>query len=161
LYSHHPLVLLFFFCFVFVLFTLLIILPRPLDNLSYGDRGDTCVVIVLRFKGVKAREILGEKNKLTQSFRNTLGKHLQCFRFVRVALLWRSYACAVLYCEVSCGTTMTVANNVNVSHVPSFGWYKTHGRGVQHENQTTFFSVFNFVGRLFYIRYNSKRKQFV
>jgi len=27
----------------------------------YGDRGDTCVVIVLRFKGVKAWKILGEK----------------------------------------------------------------------------------------------------
>jgi len=85
---HHPLVILFVFgSFVFASFTLLMILPRPLDNLSYGDREDTCVVIVLRFKGVKAWKILGEKNKLIQSFRNTLGKHLQCTRFVRVALL--------------------------------------------------------------------------
>lgn len=86
--SHHSLVFLFLLsCFVFGLFTLLMILPRPFDNLSYGNRGDTCVVIVLRFKGVKVWKILREKNKLTQSFRNTLGKHLQCTRFVRVALL--------------------------------------------------------------------------
>lgn len=147
---HRPLVFLFLFgCFVFASFTLLMILPRPFDNLSYMGIEETRVLLLFCvLKAWKHGKYWEKKNKLSQSFRNTLGKHLQCKRFVRVALLWRSDACAVLYCEVSCGTTMAVANNDNVSHVPSFGWYRTHGRGVLHENQTTFFY---FSAHLFYI----------